>query len=71
MSFTVTATISPALLQCIGYRISVTKKSLAGMNRHLVLPEIKVSYVLLPLMVLPQYMKIEELFCKCAFRALS
>jgi hypothetical protein len=53
------------------YRVAVTKKPLVGMNRHLVLPEIKASYVLHPLMMLPQCVKIGALFCKGAFLALS
>jgi hypothetical protein len=70
-SLTVTTTTSPAPLQCIEYRLAVTKKPLVGMNRHLMLPEIKASYVLLPLTTLPQYMKIGALFFKGAFHALS
>jgi hypothetical protein len=70
ISFTVTTTTSPTLLHCIEYRAAVTKKPLVGMNRHLMLPEIKASYVFLPLMM-PQYVKIGELFFKGSFLALS
>jgi hypothetical protein len=67
ISLTVTTTTSPALLQCIEYRVAVTKKPLVGLKRHLMLQEIKASYVLLPLMTVPQYIKSERYFSKALF----